>query len=189
MQARQNGNGFWLLVLLGGLLLAVGVLMAIAARRTPVLIKELLAPISGVNTTAHFRMPQASTFHLVLALDKGPSDFNQQTRPIGRIEGEVTISDGTNLVVRLPVEHANLEPCNWLDREGFGVSYALGWQSAKTLPKQLLPGREYRVEARLEGITNSTAAIWMHCAVLAMHRQTAMGMRVTHPNPTPKVAE
>ena len=159
-------------------LLAIAFFVFFAVAKTPVLMTELLTTIGESKAESTFRMPSASTFHFVLALQKGPADYDENTRPAGHIEGEVLILEGTNLVVRVPVEHDNLQACNWLAREGFGVSYVLGWKTPRTLPKQLTAGHEYRLEARLQGVTNAHAGIWIHCAVPFKNRKSATGMKV-----------
>lgn len=164
-----------------GVLVIAGYLFVSQVMHTQVLMTELLTPVLGTESASNFRMPSASTFHFVLALEKVPSDYDAKTRPLSKIHGELLISEGTNLVVRIPVDHDDLEPCNWLSREGFGVSYVLGWKAPKTLPKQLTAGHEYRVQVRLQGATNAQAGIWLHCAVPYKDRKSATGMKIERP--------
>lgn len=178
MKNERRKGKVWEIAVIAAIALGIADYVASVARNTGIPGIEQLALLGAGETQAGFRMPTAKYFHLVLALEKGPANYDEHTRPEGQIEGDVTIKDGTNIVVRLSAGRTDLHPCNWLSRDGFGLSYILGWSTQPRLAKALVPGRVYQVEAQLQGVTNANASLWISCIVARKDRESATGMKV-----------
>jgi hypothetical protein len=178
METERRNTNVWTVAVVAAIALGIAAYLAFVVRNIGIPVIEQLALLDAGKTQVGFRMPPARTLHLVLALEKGPANYDEHTRPEGQIEGDVLIKEGTNIVVRLPVEHTGLQPCNWLTRDGFGLSYVLGWNAPRTLPKILQPSHVYQVEVQLRGVTYTNASLWIHCIVAGKDRKSATGMKV-----------
>lgn len=180
MQKSGDKGSAWAMFAIPAILVLIGLFVNYVGGKVGVPVRERLGQFESGKVRARFKMPPSGPFHLVLALDKGSkTTFDASTRPAEEgSDGFVQVKEGTNVLARFSLAHADLEPCNWLERDGFGVSYILGWRQSPRLGQLLVPGRVYDVEAHFNGARSTNASLWISCIVANKNRELASGMKL-----------
>lgn len=180
MEIERRNTNVWAVAVISAIAVGIASYLAFVVRNTGIPVRERLGQFESGKVRAKFKMPPSGPFHLVLAVDKGPKVmFDAKTRPEKEsADGYVQVKDGTNVMARFSLAHADLEPCNWLARDGFGVSYILGWRQSPRLDKLLVPGRVYDIEARFDGASSTNTSLWISCIVANKDRELASSMKL-----------
>lgn len=180
MESEQRNSNVWVVAVVAAIALGIGAYLTLVVRNTGIPVREQLGQFESGKVLARFKMPPSGPFHLVLAVDKGPKVmFDAKTRPEKEsADGYVQVKDGTNVMARFSLAHADLEPCNWLERDGFGVSYILGWRQSPRLEQLLVPGRVYDIEAHFDGASSTNTSLWISCIVANKDRELASSMKL-----------
>lgn len=180
MQKSGDNGSAWAFFAIPAILVLIGLFVNYVGGKVGIPVRERLGQFESGKVRARFKMPPSGPFHLLLAIDKAPKVmFDAKTRPTrDGADGYVQVNDGTNVVARFSLAHADLEPCNWLESHGFGVSYILGWRKSPQLRQLLVPGRVYEIEAQFDDLSSTNTSLWISCIVANKHRELASGMKL-----------
>jgi len=180
MEREQRNSNVWVVAVVAAIALGIAAYLTLVVRNTGIPVRERLGQFESGKVRARFKMPPSGPFHLVLAIDKAPKVmFDAKTRPTrDGANGYVQVNDGTNVVARFSLAHADIEPCTWLESHGFGVSYILGWRKSPQLRQLLVPGRVYEIEAQFDDLSSTNTSLWISCIVANKHRELASRMKL-----------
>ena len=180
MENARRKSKVWEIAVIAAIASGIAAYLAFLVRNTGIPVRERLGQFESGKVRARFKMPPSGPFHLVLAIDKAPKVmFDAKTRPTrDGADGYVQVNDGTNVVARFSLAHADLEPCNWLESHGFGVSYIVGWRQTPRLEELLVPGRVYEIEAQSDDLSSTNTSLWISCIVANKDRELASGMKL-----------